>query len=303
MKHPNKETEPSQSPWWQRLLSKYLPWLPWIASSRADLPSLLNKLEAKGLIDNDEHRIIEGALRVSNLRVRDIMISSAQMVALDARMQPQELVEIVVKSSHSRFPVLDHSENQVLGLLLAKDLLPYLTQQDLENLNISTLLRQLSLVPESKRLDVMLEDFRRKRIHMAAVVDEHNDVSGIITIEDVLEQIVGDIDDEHDKRETSGQYLSSVPGLKNTYLVQAHMPLELFNEHFHCQFDSDEFDTISGVILDAMQRLPHVGEQVNLGEWQFSVSAANERRIIELQVAPQVVADAEASTPAKSKTA
>ena len=283
MNHEQSEPEPSRPPLWRRLLSQYLPL---VAASRADLSSLLPHLERRGIIDDDEHRIISGALRVSNMRVRDIMIASAQMVAIDSRLSPPEFIDIVVKSTHSRFPVIDHSQNQVLGLLLAKDLLPYLNKQNWDDFDFTNIMRDLSIVPESKKLDTMLEDFRRKRIHMAAVVDEHNDISGIITIEDVLEQIVGDIDDEHDKKATSSQYLSSVPGRQNTYLVRADMPLELFNEHFTADFNTDEHDTISGVVLAAMQRLPAVGDQITLGKWLFSVSAANERKIIELQITP-----------------
>ena len=283
MKHEQPEPEPSTASPWRRWLSQYLPLL---AASRADLSSLLPHLQRRGIIDDDEHRIISGALRVSNMRVRDIMIASAQMVAIDSRLTPAEIIDIVVQSSHSRFPVIDHGHNQVLGLLLAKDLLPYLIKQSWDDFDMKNIMRDLSIVPESKKLDTMLEDFRRKRIHMAAVVDEHNDISGIITIEDVLEQIVGDIDDEYDKRETSSQYLSSVPGRQSTYLVRADMPLELFNEHFAANFNTDEHDTISGVVLAAMQRLPQVGDEITLERWSFSVSAANERKIIELQITP-----------------
>ena len=284
MKHDSTEPEPERRPLLRRLLGKYLPL---IAAQRSDLSQLLQYFERRGLIDADEQRIINSTLRASGLRVRDVMIASAQMVAIDARLSPDKIIEVVVQSTHSRFPVLDLGNNEVLGLLLAKDLLAYLARgEQREDFDIKPLLRELTIVPESKRLDAMLEDFRRKRIHMAAVVDEHNDVAGIITIEDVLEEIVGEIDDEHDKKATSSQYLSSLPGMQNTYLVQGQMPLELFNEHFDSDFDADEHDTISGVILDAMQHLPSEGEQIALGQWLFTVTAASERRILELQISP-----------------
>ena len=260
--------------------------LPLIFNQRSNLRNCLQHLVRKQLLTADEMRIIEGGFRVTSLRVRDIMVPSGQIVMIDATTPPEVFLSQIIQSKHSRFPVFDPKQDRVIGMLLAKDLLPGLMNNSSKNWNIHESLREVTFVPESKSLNLMLEDFRRKRNHMAVVLNEFNNIAGLITIEDVLEQIVGEIEDEHDHRISSHRYITYVPGKRRTYLVQGEMPLESFNAFFSSHFDHRHVDTIGGILLQHFQYLPAIGETLLLGDWYFTVTEASKRRIMKVQIEP-----------------
>lgn len=245
-------------------------------STREDLVELLRDAQADGLIAADTLRMMEGAIAVSDLTVGDVMIPRAQMVALPAEASLLELMKRVVESGHSRFPVHGEDKDEILGILLAKDLLRGVVA-DNGPASIHSLLRPAVLIPESKRLNVLLREFRQSRNHMAIVIDEHGGVAGLVTIEDVLEQIVGDIDDEHDEAEDPQALMrAQADGL---FVVDALTPISDFNERFDADFDDDEYDTIGGLVTAAIGHLPEAGEELALGRFVFRVSAADVRRV------------------------
>ncbi|MFC5577482.1 HlyC/CorC family transporter [Lysobacter niabensis] len=245
-------------------------------STREDLVELLRDAQADGLIAADTLRMMEGAIAVSDLTVGDVMIPRAQMVALPAEASLLELMKRVVESGHSRFPVHGDDKDEILGILLAKDLLRGVVADNGPG-SIHSLLRPAVLIPESKRLNVLLREFRQSRNHMAIVIDEHGGVAGLVTIEDVLEQIVGDIDDEHDEAEDPQALMrAQADGL---FVVDALTPIADFNERFDANFDDDEYDTIGGLVTAAIGHLPEAGEELALGRFVFRVSAADARRV------------------------
>jgi len=245
-------------------------------STREDLVELLRDAQADGLIAADTLRMMEGAIAVSDLTVGDVMIPRAQMVALPADESLLQLMKQVVESGHSRFPVHGEDKDEVLGILLAKDLLRGVVA-DNGPASIHSLLRPAVLIPESKRLNVLLREFRQSRNHMAIVIDEHGGVAGLVTIEDVLEQIVGEIDDEHDEAEDPQALMrAQADGL---FVVDALTPISDFNERFDADFDDDEYDTIGGLVTAAIGHLPESGEELALGRFVFRVSAADARRV------------------------
>jgi magnesium and cobalt transporter len=245
-------------------------------STREDLVELLRDAQADGLIAADTLRMMEGAIAVSDLTVGDVMIPRAQMVALPADETLLQLMKRVVESGHSRFPVHGEAKDEILGILLAKDLLRGVVA-DNGPASIHSLLRPAVLIPESKRLNVLLREFRQSRNHMAIVIDEHGGVAGLVTIEDVLEQIVGDIDDEHDEAEDPQALMrAQADGL---FVVDALTPISDFNERFDADFDDDEYDTIGGLITAAIGHLPEAGEELSLGRFVFRVAAADVRRV------------------------
>ena len=245
-------------------------------STREDLVELLRDAQADGLIAADTLRMMEGAIAVSDLTVGDVMIPRAQMVALPADESLLQLMKRVVESGHSRFPVHGEDKDEVLGILLAKDLLRGVVA-DNGPASIHSLLRPAVLIPESKRLNVLLREFRQSRNHMAIVIDEHGGVAGLVTIEDVLEQIVGEIDDEHDEAEDPQALMrAQADGL---FVVDALTPISDFNERFDADFDDDEYDTIGGLVTAAIGHLPESGEELALGRFVFRVSAADARRV------------------------
>ncbi|QNP41104.1 HlyC/CorC family transporter [Lysobacter solisilvae (ex Woo and Kim 2020)] len=245
-------------------------------STREDLVELLRDAQADGLIAADTLRMMEGAIAVSDLTVGDVMIPRAQMVALPAEASLLELMKQVVESGHSRFPVHGEDKDEILGILLAKDLLRGVVA-DNGPASIHSLLRPAVLIPESKRLNVLLREFRQSRNHMAIVIDEHGGVAGLVTIEDVLEQIVGDIDDEHDEAEDPQALMrAQADGL---FVVDALTPISDFNERFDADFDDDEYDTIGGLVTAAIGHLPEAGEELSLGRFVFRVASADARRV------------------------
>ena len=244
-------------------------------STRGEMIRMLRGAERRGLVNVDALGMIEGALAVADLQVRDIMIPRTAMVVVDRDQTPEEFIATVIDSGHSRFPVVGDGRDGVDGILLAKDLLRYFALERGRDFDLRDAMRPAIFVPESKRLNVLLREFRTNRNHMAIVVNEWGGLAGLVTIEDVLEQIVGEIDDEHDVAEES--FIEQVkPG---EFVVNALMPVEDFNRHFETTFGEDEFDTVGGVLVKAFGYLPERGEELTLGDLRFSVLRADGRRV------------------------
>ena len=244
--------------------------------TREDLLALLRDAQGDGLIDADTLRMMEGALSVSELTVGDVMVSRSQMVSLPADARFLDLAKQVVESGHSRFPVHGEDRDEILGILLAKDLLRGVVADNGPG-DIHSLLRPAVLIPESKKLNVLLKEFRLSRNHMAIVVDEYGGVAGLVTIEDVLEQIVGEIDDEHDEAEDPTALIAAQAD--GQFVVDALTPIADFNERFGADFDDDEYDTIGGLVTAAIGHLPESGEELTLGRFVFRVAGADARRV------------------------
>jgi magnesium and cobalt transporter len=248
---------------------------------REELLELLHGAFERKLLDADALSMIEGVMSVSEMTVRDIMIPRSQMDVVALEDEPADFIPFVLETRHSRFPVIGENKDDIVGILLAKELLNYYA--DPETFNLRDTLRPAVFVPESKRLNVLLRDFRANRNHIAIVVDEYGGVSGLVTIEDVLEQIVGDIEDEYDFDESEDNI---IPEANGRYRVKAQTEIADFNAHFGSDFSDDEFDTVGGLALQAFGRLPKRGETVNVGEFRFRVIRADSRRIYTLQVEP-----------------
>jgi len=248
---------------------------------RDQLIAMLNEAHKNGIIDHEAHSMIDGALQVAEMQVRDIMIPRSQMIVLEMDSAEDELLATVVVSAHSRFPVVGDSKDEIVGILLAKDLLPHLTNSEDKKLNLRDVLRPAVFIPESKRLNVLLNEFRSTRNHIAIVVDEYGGVAGMVTIEDVLEQIVGEIEDEHDFDDDAFIFEHS----DDLATVKAVTPVEDFNEHFNTVFGDDDFDTIGGIVMNAFGHLPKRGEVVEIESLAFKVLRASNRRIDLLEVA------------------
>jgi magnesium and cobalt transporter len=242
---------------------------------RDQLIHLLREAQGRGLFDVDAQGMIEGVLQVADIQARDIMIPRSQMVVVSRDADPEDLIPIAIESGHSRFPVIGDSRDEVVGVLLAKDLLRYSAASESEQLAIRDVLRPAVFVPESKRLNVLLKEFRASRNHLAIVVDEYGGVAGMVTIEDVLEQIVGEIEDEHDIDEDTfiRKYSSS------NFTVKALTPIEDFNDYFGSEFSDDEFDTIGGLVTHKIGHLPRRGETIKLDRFSFQIVNAGNRRI------------------------
>src|SRR5712672_1111339 len=248
---------------------------------REQLVKLLRKAYSRNLLDADAMSIIEGALTVSEMQVRDIMIPRAQVDFIDINEPVESFIPQVISTAHSRFPVIDQNRDDVIGVLLAKDLLRHYAGE--EEFNVREMLRPAVFVPEAKRLNVLLREFRASRNHMAIVVDEYGGMAGLVTIEDVLEQIVGDIEDEYDFDEAEDNI---IPDASGAYRVKAQTEISDFNDHFGTDFADDEFDTVGGLVLQAFGRLPKRGEAVTIGDFRFRVIRADSRRLYTLHVEP-----------------
>ncbi|TPE47607.1 CBS domain-containing protein [Maribrevibacterium harenarium] len=252
--------------------------------SREDIIELLQTAVTTEVIDRDAFTIAEGALAVSEVQARDIMIPPSQMVVIKSEDDPKTSLRKIIDSSHSRFPVVGEDSDEILGVLLAKDLLPLLFKDgSVTREDILGCLRPANFIPESKRLNVLLNDFRTKRHHMAIVLDEYGSVSGLVTIEDVLEQIVGEIEDETDKEENDDIQTTDKP---NVYLVPALCSVEDFNEYFRTDLSEEEFDTIGGIIVQQFGHVPSRGEEITFNNFRFTVVKSDGRRVKTLQVAP-----------------
>jgi len=251
-------------------------------SDRSELMDVLREAANRQIMDAEALNIIFGALQVSDMQARDIMIPRTQLVTLQVGQPADQLLETIVTSQHSRYPVVGDDLDDVRGILHAKDLLPLLLQGAGEkaSFDIKDCIRPATVIPESKRLNVLLQDFRSTRNHMAVVVDEYGHVCGAVTIEDVLEQIVGEIEDEHDVDDDSGiKQLDA-----RTYHVKATTPIDDFNEVLGTDLDDEEFDTIGGLVLKAFGHLPERGERVQIADYDFKVLHADSRRVRLLQV-------------------
>ncbi len=248
--------------------------------NQKQLLELLRNLQTAELFGADELTMIEGVLQVADLQVRDIMIPRGQMVVLDREDSFEEIIEKITESGHSRFPVIDDDKDDVVGILLAKDLLSVSPEQ-IQNFEINEFIRPASFIPESKRLNVLLKEFRLNRSHMAMIVDEYGGVSGLITIEDVLEQIVGKIDDEHDEADDE---IDIQPHGANRYSVRALTPLPEFNEYFDTDFEIEDIETIGGYLLRQIGHLPERGESITLDNLTFKVMNADSRQVHLYQV-------------------
>lgn len=252
--------------------------------NRKQLLEVLRDAHQNKLLDSEALAIVEGAIQVADLQVRDIMVPRSQMMSIKANQAPKEFLPSIIDAAHSRYPVVGESLDDVIGILLAKDLLPLILQGDQPNTNIKELLRPATFVPESKRLNVLLREFRANHNHMAVVIDEYGGVAGLVTIEDVLEQIVGDIEDEHDVEEDS--YVKPLPS--GDFLVKALTPIDNFNDSFDTQFSDDEFDTVGGLVMSAFGHLPKRNEVTEIGEFRFRVISADSRRVHLLRLTPLV---------------
>ena len=249
--------------------------------NREDLVEVIRDSEQNDLIDQDTREMIEGVMEIAELRVRDIMIPRSQIVFIEADQDLDSCLDTIIESAHSRFPVINDADDRdnIVGILHAKDLLKYL-RANAEEFNLPDVIRPTMIVPESKRVDRMLKDFRSERFHMAIVVDEFGGVSGLVTIEDVLEQIVGDIEDEFDEEDVADIRQLS----RHTYAVRALTDIVDFNQQFNTQFTDEEVDTIGGVIMQAFGYLPKRGEEITLENLHFKVTSADSRRVIQLRV-------------------
>ena len=250
--------------------------------TRADLEDVLSVAAENEVIDEDALSIIEGAMKVSDMQVRDIMIPRSQMVVIKADQTLEEVLPQIISSAHSRYPVIDDSLDDILGILLAKDLLPQILNKEQASLKVTELLRQTVVVPESKRLNVLLQEFRAKRNHMAIVIDEYGGVAGLVTIEDVLEEIVGEIEDETDAQED--QFIRKISD--QDYFVKALTPIDDFNDYFEANFSEEEFGTIGGLVLQAFGHLPSRNEVTTIENFEFKVINADQRKIHSLRIRP-----------------
>jgi len=263
------KTKPPQKGWLERIghiMGNEL-------HDRDDLLEILREAKEKKLLDKYALEMLEGVLQVSEQRVRDVMVPRKRMIVVRKEATLEEIYSTVIEYGHSRFPVIGEDKSEVVGILLAKDLLAHVLNND--NIKVEELMRTAIVVPESKRLNVLLKEFRARRNHMAIVVDEYGAVAGVVTIEDVLEQIVGEIEDEHDYAEE--EYISKRNDKE--YIIQALTPLEDFNEYFSVNFDTESFDTLGGFIVGRLEHMPKKGEKVEEGKFRFEVLKADGRRV------------------------
>ena len=252
-----------------------------------DIAEILRAAEKRNIIDSDSMSIIEGAMQMVDMQVREIMIPRSQMITVKAAHEPEDYIEDIVESAHSRFPVLGESADEIIGILLAKDLLPMALKGELKKSNLADILRPAIVVPESKRLNQLLKEFKATRNHMAIVVDEYGGIAGLVTIEDVLEQIVGEIEDEHDFDEEA---LIKERGA-GEYVIKSITPIEDFNDFFKLKLSEENFDTIGGLVLQQFGRLPRRGESVEFSGFRFTVLNSDNRTIRLLQANKLAVTD------------
>jgi magnesium and cobalt transporter len=254
------------------------------AQDRGEVVEYLRDASERGIVEGDALAMLEGVLGVADIQVRDIMVPRAQMTVLHKDDESEVLLKTVVESGHSRFPVMDENREKIVGILLAKDLLRLAAQDpDLKDgvqFDIKEFMRPTVFVPESKRLNVLLREFRRSRVHMAVVADEYGGVAGLVTIEDVIEQIVGDIDDEHDVDEDVNIRKDG----ERQYIVRGQTPIDEFNEYFQTELSDDEFDTVAGLVMKQLGRLPRRGESLQLADCDLKVMRFDRRRIDSLRL-------------------
>ncbi len=249
-------------------------------NDRDELADIITDAGEREIIDEDTQDMLEGVFEISELRVRDIMIPRSQMVTIPSDAQIDKVISTIIDSGHSRYPVIHKDKDHIEGILLAKDLLKYVVTKESANLN--DIVRPAVVVPESKRVDKLLKEFQQCRYHMAIVVDEYGGVSGLVTIEDILELIVGEIEDEYDDEEK--EQAEIVQTGTNMYHILSLTPIEDFNEKFGTDFSNDEYDTIGGLVLHAFGHLPSKGDTVTVDNFEFKVLSADKRSIHLLQM-------------------
>lgn len=273
----SEEEQTDERPGWLERLSQAFAGEP---RDREELIEVLRDAAERDIIDEGTLAMLSGVFAVGRMRVREVMIARAQMAVVDHDAELAEILPIVIESGHSRFPVIGDNRDEVVGLLLAKDLLGHVARHGTTGFLISDYLRPAVNIPESKRLDVLLSEFRASRSHIAIVMDEYGGVAGLVTIEDVLEQIVGDIDDEYDVDEAD----EIVDHGDRRYTVSALLPIEHFNEHFSTRFSDAQFDTVGGLVVHELGHVPHAGERIAIGGYGFRVVRADRRRVHLLEV-------------------
>ena len=281
------EGRPSQTvrhSWLKRLSKQFVE-----PKDQEQLIELLRSASQRHILDAEALSIVEGALSVSQMQARDIMIPRSQVVMVSRDASAEETLKLITETAHSRFPVIDDDRDDVIGILLAKDLLSAVVSAGKFEFDLREIMRPAVFIPESKRLNVLLREFRARRNHMAIVVDEYGGVAGMVTIENVLEQIVGEIEDEHDVDDDA-------PILQRNdsiFTIKALTPIEDFNEHFDADWNDEDFDTVGGLVVNQFGHLPERDEQITIGHFQFTVIRADNRRIhlLEMQTLPEVEQD------------
>ena len=249
--------------------------------NREQLMEILRDAEERHVLSNEMLGMIERILQVSEMQVREVIVPKSQMVVLQNNMSIDDILKIVIQSGHSRFPIMDEEGKEVIGILLAKDLLKFCYQGESIPLSIAHIIRPVVFTPQSKRLDILLREFRVNRNHMAVVLDEYGNIAGLVTIEDVLEQIVGEIEDEYDIDESNG-YIKKID--EETFIIKASAPIDEFNAYFNVEFSDEEFDTIGGIVLQAFGHLPKRDESIKIKNFRFKVLHADNRRLYLLEV-------------------
>ena len=283
---PSSTDESGKAGWWSRLIHGRDEGV----TGRADVVAFLGDCRRRNLLAGEEHAMLQGVLKVSETQVRDIMVPRSHMVVLELDDPPATLLDTIINSGHSRFPVIGEDRDEVVGILLAKDLLKHVAEgQASDAFEVKELLRPAVFIPESKRLNPLLTQFRESHNHIAIVVDEYGGVAGLATIEDVLEQIVGDIDDEHDAKEL--EYIEDQGGERFTVLALTR--IEDFCEYFDVTLTDDEYDTVGGLIMHELGRLPRRGEVLGFSGFRFRVLRADRRRIHSLEVTAMPLSDAD----------
>ena len=275
---PPSRTGPGAATWWRRWRQKFAV----KPRDREEFLQLLRHGRSRELFDRDALGMLQGVLDVADTQVRDVMIPRPHMVVLERDASLEELLRVIVESGHSRFPVIGEDRDEVVGILLAKDLLRHFVDQPNGRFQLRDLLRPAVFIPESKRLNILLKEFRASHNHMAIVVDEYGGVSGLATIEDVIEQIVGDIDDEHDIEDE----VAIVRESDTLFTVKAVTRIDEFNAFFKTRFDDENYDTVGGLIMFELGRLPRRGENLRIGDLDFKVVRCDRRRIEAVQVSP-----------------
>jgi magnesium and cobalt transporter len=271
-----RDKDTSSSGKWLRKLSRRMAGE---AQDRGEVIEYLREATTRGVVEGDALPMLEGVLAVADIQVRDIMVPRAQMTVLNREDDPVVLLKTVIDSGHSRFPVMDEDREKIVGILLAKDLLRVAAVDGAE-FDIKEFMRTPVFVPESKRLNVLLREMRRSRVHMAVVADEYGGIAGLVTIEDVIEQIIGDIDDEHDIDEEQNIRKDG----ERQYIVRGQTPIDEFNEYFQTELSDDEFDTVAGLVMKQLGRLPRRGETLQLADCELKVLRFDRRRVDTLRL-------------------
>lgn len=280
MSEQNNDSKLNKSRSW---LERFLALISREPQNRIQLMEILREAETRDVLSGEMLGMMERILQVSDMQVREVMVPKAQMVVIPKNSKLDKILPIVIESGHSRFPVVDSHGRDVIGILLAKDLLRYGYHHDSADFNVNQIIRSAIFTPQSKRLDILLREFRVNRNHIAIVLDEYGHVAGLVTIEDVLEQIVGEIEDEYDIDEEDGHIKKLDDG---TYIVKASTSIEEFNDYFHSHFSDEEFDTMGGIILQGFAHLPNRGEIIKMQNIRFKILHSDNRRIYLMEVKP-----------------